>query len=119
MVEKTGSAALFDSLTPLIRKYGVRCSAPEFYEHVNLHFHAAESLVYDEVHRGMWQSLPRQFELLTKDCADVAPKGKLRVLDIGCGTGLSADFFLKTPLGSRTSEIHLLDTTKEMLGVAD
>jgi ubiquinone/menaquinone biosynthesis C-methylase UbiE len=111
-------ADLLGSLIPLMRRYGVRCSPLEFYELVNVHFHAAESLVYDEIHRGMWQSLPRQFELLTDDCAAVAPKGKLRVLDIGCGTGLSAEFFLKTRLGSRTSEIHLLDTSKEMLGIA-
>jgi SAM-dependent methyltransferase len=112
------SADVFGSLVPLMKKYGVPCSPSEFYELVNLHFHAAESLVYDEVHRGMWQSLPRQFELLTDDCAVIAPKGKLRVLDIGCGTGLSAEFFLKTRLGSGTSEIHLLDTSKEMLGIA-
>jgi ubiquinone/menaquinone biosynthesis C-methylase UbiE len=112
------SADVFGSLVPLMKKYGVRCSSSEFYELVNLHFHAAESLVYDEIHRGMWQSLPRQFELLTDDCAVVEPKGRLRVLDIGCGTGLSAELFLKTRLGSATSEIHLLDTSKEMLRIA-
>jgi hypothetical protein len=59
-----------------------------------------ESLVDDEIRRGKWQSLPRQFELLADDCAAVAPMGKLRVIDIGCGTGLSAELFLKTRLGS-------------------
>ena len=111
-------ADLLAGLIPIMQRYGARCSPSEFYEQVNLHFHAAESLVYEEIHRHMWETLPRQFELLTDDCATVAPKGKLRVLDIGCGTGLSAEAFLKTSLGSPTSEIHLLDTSKEMLGAA-
>jgi ubiquinone/menaquinone biosynthesis C-methylase UbiE len=113
-----GSAELLAGLVSIMQRYDVRCSPSEFYEQVNLHFHAAESFVYDEIHRHVWETLPRQFELLTDDCATVAQKGKLRVLDVGCGTGLSAEAFLKTSLGSLTSEIHLLDTSKEMLGVA-
>ena len=113
-----GSADLIGNLVPIMKKYGVRCSPIEFYDAVNLHFHAAESRVYDEIHKNMWQALPRQFELLTEDCAAVAPKGKLRVLDVGCGTGLSAELFLRTRLGSRTSVMHLIDTSREMLGKA-
>jgi 2-polyprenyl-3-methyl-5-hydroxy-6-metoxy-1,4-benzoquinol methylase len=108
---------LLDSLRPLMEKYGARCTPKEFYDAVNLHFHAAESSVYDEIHREMWKILPLQFALLTDDCLPV-PQKTLRVLDVGSGTGLSAELFLKTNLGSRTNEIHLLDTSKEMLSIA-
>lgn len=108
---------LLDSLYPLLEKYGVSCTPKQFYDAVNLHFHAAKSCVYDEIHRDMWQTLPHQFALLTNDCLPV-PNSNLRVLDVGSGTGLSAELFLKTALGSLTGEIHLLDTSKEMLGIA-
>jgi len=108
---------LLARLHPLMEKYGVRISPSEFYQAVNLHFHAAESRVYDNVHREMWQVLPRQFALLTDDCLPAQMTG-LRVLDIGSGTGLSAELFLQTALGSRTTELHLLDTSVEMLRVA-
>jgi 2-polyprenyl-3-methyl-5-hydroxy-6-metoxy-1,4-benzoquinol methylase len=97
-----------------MEKYGVQCTPKEFYEAVNVHFHAAESLVYDQVHRDMWKALPQQFSLLTDDCLS-ATKKPLRVLDIGCGTGLSAQLFLDTTLGHQTEELYLLDTSKEML----
>jgi 2-polyprenyl-3-methyl-5-hydroxy-6-metoxy-1,4-benzoquinol methylase len=108
---------LLNNLRPLMEKYGVRCSPRHFYDAVNIHFHAAESKMYDEVHRDMWQSLPRQFALLTNDCVPY-PQKSLRVLDIGSGTGLSTELFLGTALGSRTSEVHLLDTSPEMLEIA-
>ena len=108
---------LLNNLRPLMEKYGVRCSPRQFYDTVNIRFHAAESKMYDEVHRDMWQSLPRQFALLTNDCLPY-PQKSLRVLDIGSGTGLSTELFLRTALGSRTSQVHLLDTSPEMLEIA-
>src|SRR5690348_15317061 len=77
-VEVNGKRALLDdssnllsNLSPIMKRYGVRCSPTEFYEAVNLHFHAAESRVYDDVHQDMWRALPRQFELLTEDCVPI------------------------------------------------
>lgn len=97
-----------------MEEYGAGGTPKEFYDAVSLHFHAAESLVYDNVHREMWQTLPRQFSLLIGDCLPVSQE-TLRVLDVGSGTGLSAQLFLDTTLGSRTAEMHLLDTSQEML----
>lgn len=107
-----------EEIRPLMKKYGVRCTPQQFYDAVNRHFHAAESVVYDEIHREMWQTLPCQFALLTADCLPV-PQKALRVLDIGSGTGLSAELFLQTTLGSRTTDLHLLDTSPQMLSVAN
>jgi hypothetical protein len=90
---------LLNNLRPLMERYGVRTSPRQFYDAVNIHFHAAESNMYDEIHRDMWQSLPRQFTLQTNDCLPY-PKESLRVLDIGSGTGISTELFLRTALGS-------------------
>jgi SAM-dependent methyltransferase len=65
----------------------------------------------------MWDSLPRQFELLVEDwlrCDPPAP-AEIRLLDIGCGTGLASDCLLKTAIGSRIKTIDLLDTSRSML----
>jgi SAM-dependent methyltransferase len=39
----------------------------------------------------------------------------LRMLDIGCGTGLASDSLLKAAVGSRVRAIDLLDISPEML----
>lgn len=102
-------------LTPLLKRYDVSCSLEEFHQTINVVFHDMEAEVYDENHQDMWLSLPRQFELLTSDVLPLAPKRELRVLDIGCGTGLSSELLLRTGLGARVRHLHLLDTSRRML----
>ena len=106
---------------PIIRgvmdRHGVRCSLEEFHRSVNVLFHNFESEIYDREHRDMWESLPRQFELLVGDwlrCDSLAPV-EIRLLDIGCGTGLASDCLLKTAIGDRIKTIDLLDTSRSML----
>jgi SAM-dependent methyltransferase len=98
-------------------RHGVRCSAEEFHRSVNVLFHDFESAIYDREHRDMWESLPRQFELLVGDWLlyDPHAPGEIRLLDIGCGTGLASDCLLKTVIGSRIKTIDLLDTSRSML----
>src|SRR5450631_1377150 len=105
------------SLSPVMEKYGVTCSPEQFHEGVNLAFHRAESQVYDEIHRCMWESLPRQMDLLVLDsiAAGAAPGFDLSALDIGCGTGLASELLLRTELGRVITEFDLLDTSAEML----
>jgi 2-polyprenyl-3-methyl-5-hydroxy-6-metoxy-1,4-benzoquinol methylase len=106
----------FAPIAEIMQRHGVRCSLDEFHSAVNVTFHQFESAVYDELHRDMWDSLPRQFALLADDCLRSCPAAaKMTMLDIGCGTGLASDSVLKSALGPRIREVHLLDTSSAML----
>jgi SAM-dependent methyltransferase len=89
----------------------------EFHHAVNVTFHEFESEVYDQVHSDMWQSLPRQFELLVDDwlAKTPSPRSGIRLLDIGAGTGLATDSILKTAIGPSIGSVDLLDTSPKML----
>jgi 2-polyprenyl-3-methyl-5-hydroxy-6-metoxy-1,4-benzoquinol methylase len=106
----------WEAIIPILEQHGTSASVEEFHRQVNIHFHAMESRVYDKVHREMWDSLPLQFQLLSQDVLVLdSPARNLRVLDVGCGTGLSADLLLKTTLGKLVTEVILVDTSREML----
>jgi SAM-dependent methyltransferase len=110
-----------DPLAPVVeimRRHGVRCSAEEFHSAVNVTFHRFESEKYDELHRDMWESLPQQIALLVEDCLRGDAAASIRMLDIGCGTGLATDALLRSPLGPRVAEVDLLDTSTAMLARA-
>jgi ubiquinone/menaquinone biosynthesis C-methylase UbiE len=104
-------------INEIMQRHGARCSVEEFHTAINVTFHEFESEVYDTEHTCMWESLPKQFNLLVNDwlqqTAD-APKS-IRLLDIGCGTGLATDSILKTAIGDKITSISLLDTSKSML----
>jgi SAM-dependent methyltransferase len=107
-------------LDDIMRRNGATCSPAEFHAAVNTTFHRYESEVYDDLHSDMWQSLPRQVDLLAQDCLrspELVPR-EIRMLDIGCGTGLATDALLRTPLGERVIEIDLVDTSKAMMAHA-
>jgi 2-polyprenyl-3-methyl-5-hydroxy-6-metoxy-1,4-benzoquinol methylase len=107
----------FGPIVEIMVRHNVRCSPEEFHAAVNVAFHQNESEVYDEIHRDMWESLPREVGLLAGDCVTAgSPAAEhIRMLDIGCGTGLASDSMLKSALGPRIREITLLDTSSEML----
>src|SRR5689334_18584067 len=100
----------FAPVVEIMGRHGVRCTAEEFHSAVNITFHKLESEQYDELHHDMWESLPRQVSLLAEDCLRGGMPESIRMLDIGCGTGLATDSLLKSPLGGRIAEIDLLDT---------
>ncbi len=111
------STDAFAPVVEIMDRHGVTCSPEEFHSAVNVAFHQNESEVYDELHRDMWESLPREFALLATDCVDAGLPSteKISMLDIGCGTGLASASILKSALGSRVQEITLLDTSSAML----
>ncbi len=101
----------------IMDRHGARGSPEEFHQSVNVLFHDFESEIYDQGHRDMWESLPRQFELLAGDWLrrDPHAPAEIRLLDIGCGTGLASDCLLKTAIGGNIKTIDLLDTSRSML----
>jgi 2-polyprenyl-3-methyl-5-hydroxy-6-metoxy-1,4-benzoquinol methylase len=111
----TQDSPQLDCLLPLMRAKGVTISPARFHDIVNVTFHRFESRHYDTVHREMWDVLPAQFELLTNDLLDRPLPESLDLLDIGCGTGLSSELLLATPLGKKIAQLDLIDTSAEML----
>ncbi len=111
-----------DPLAPIeliVREHNIKLSPAEFHAAVNVCFHRFESEVYDEIHRDMWDSLPKQVELLAADCLRGSVPETIHMLDIGCGTGLATDSLMRSPLGPRVAEIDLLDTSTAMLARAE
>ncbi|MBV9406071.1 MAG: class I SAM-dependent methyltransferase [Acidobacteriaceae bacterium] len=100
----------------IMRRHDSTCTVEEFHTVVNVVFHEFEAEIYDVVHRDMWESLPAQVSLLASDCLHSgAIAGDLRLLDVGCGTGLASDCVLKSPLGPKVASVHLLDMSPTML----
>jgi 2-polyprenyl-3-methyl-5-hydroxy-6-metoxy-1,4-benzoquinol methylase len=100
-----------------MKRHGAQCGPAEFHAAVNVTFHQFESEVYDTEHADMWNSLPQQFALFAQDCLHqqrYSPQS-MRVLDIGCGTGLASQSLLNSVLGERIASVDLLDTSSEML----
>lgn len=112
-------STIYQSLIPLMAKKSAITDPKKFQELVNVIFHDFEAAHYDDLHREMWESLPQQYELLANDILACLPQGRaLKLLDIGCGTGLATELLLKTGVGAAVSEVHLLDTSVNMLSEA-
>jgi 2-polyprenyl-3-methyl-5-hydroxy-6-metoxy-1,4-benzoquinol methylase len=107
-----------DPLAPvaeIMLRHGALCTPSEFHAAVNVTFHRFESEHYDELHQSMWDSLPAEVNYLAEDCIAAGAPDRIRMLDIGCGTGLATDCLLKTRLGQRVETVDLIDTSPAML----
>jgi 2-polyprenyl-3-methyl-5-hydroxy-6-metoxy-1,4-benzoquinol methylase len=92
----------YNTLLPLLQKTKSQLSPEKFQERINVVFHNYEADQYDKMHLDMWESLQEQINLLVDDLfnSEAIPSKSLRLLDIGCGTGLSTQILLNSKLGS-------------------
>lgn len=119
-----GGAALraadpWEPLRPLMAAHGVTLAPPAFFAAVSRAFHGCGAQSYDTLHRHMWQSLPDQFQHLVSDLLQQfpPPSHRMSALDIGCGTGMSAELLLRTRMGAFIRQVDLVDPAQEMLQI--
>lgn len=107
----------YSTFIPLIKKSGSSLSPEKFHERINIVFHNHEAVFYDEMHIDMKKSLQQQIDLLVADLfnANQPILKNLRLLDVGCGTGLSTQFLINSILGNHIESITLLDSSENML----
>lgn len=104
----------YKPLSAVMALYGATCTPREFYWAVNDAFHAWEAHCYDARHESMYQ----EEQMVWRRLLDLAPAqpAELRVLDVGCGTGL-VGHFINEMMPHRVAKITLLDPSQAMLEV--
>ncbi|MFD0795044.1 class I SAM-dependent methyltransferase [Mucilaginibacter litoreus] len=109
----------FKTLEPLIKLKSNIADAEEFHAIVNVVFHDVEAKYYDKLHQDMWKSLPSQYRLLVDNIRPYLTNlRKIKLLDIGCGTGLATQMLLEAGTKELIGKITLLDTSPVMLNEA-
>lgn len=98
----------------LVEKKSNLTDVNSFHKAINVIFHDIEAKYYDTLHAEMWESLQPVYDSFFQNF-DFSKYSKLKVLDIGCGTGLSTQMLINTPVNQQISEVFLLDTSKVML----
>ncbi|MDR5589687.1 class I SAM-dependent methyltransferase [Christiangramia sp. SM2212] len=103
-----------------MKRKGCTLTPEEFHEKVNIVFHDKESLIYDEIHSDLKNSLQEQVNLLISDLFNYgySISEKINMLDIGCGTGLSTEYILNSDLKPFIENITMLDSSEKMLDKA-
>lgn len=89
----------------------------KFHSSINIIFHNVEAKYYDRLHSEMWDSLQPIYNAFVEDIY-IEEHHSLKVLDIGCGTGLSTKMLLNTNISKLITEVTLLDTSNVMLSRA-
>ncbi|RLJ79699.1 class I SAM-dependent methyltransferase [Pedobacter alluvionis] len=109
---------VFKSLTPLFEQKSNLDSIKDFHEKVNLTFHNIEAKYYDKIHAEMWINLPEQVDRIINHLSawlNEQKIQKIKVLDLGCGTGLAAQLLIDSLVGRKIASMFLLDPSHAML----
>lgn len=102
------------SLIPLFKEKSKLESISDFHSKINIVFHDIEAKYYDQLHAEMWDSLQPIYDSFINELP-LSDLKNLKILDIGCGTGLSTLMLLNTPIKNSVVEATLLDTSSVML----
>lgn len=103
----------YEVLRPLMERHGASGKPREFYWAVNQAYHTVQARQYGEIHETMFLGLEPVWQKLFAHAA-THPRAKLRVLDVGAGTGL-VGMFAEMHLGERVASMTLLDPCAAML----
>ena len=87
-----------------------------FHHSVNVIFHDIEAKYYDQLHSEMCDSLQPIYNSFN-NILDTH-QSNLKILDVGCGTGLSSEMLINTKFRKSIGKMILLDTSSIMLEMA-
>ncbi|HXJ57343.1 MAG TPA: class I SAM-dependent methyltransferase [Verrucomicrobiae bacterium] len=103
----------YEALRPLMNRYGATGSAQQFHWAVRQAYHTVEAHRWDVLHESLFLGLEPVWHTLF-DHLHRQPPRKLRVLDVGAGTGLVGTF-LEMHLADRVGSLTMLDPCAAML----
>lgn len=105
----------FDIFLPMMEQFHTKCTPESFYWSVNDAYHTVESELYDQVHASMFVSLDRIWRRLVTSLP--ASQEKLRILDIGSGTGLVGQM-LERLVPAKVGLLTCVEPNQAMIGKA-
>jgi len=108
-----------DLLEAYLRQVGATLEAEEFCKVVSDFYHEVESDYYDQVHQEIFENQTvGAWRMALKVAESQLPK-RLRVLDIGCGTGFAALTVLQTLGSPRVEKLVCIDPSWHMLKLCE
>lgn len=106
-------------LEDYLRQAGATLQAEEFCKVVSDFYHEIESSYYDQVHQEIFEDQTvGAWRAALQGAAPHFPN-RLRVLDIGCGTGFAAQTVLQTLGTSRVEQLVCIDPSLHMLAICE
>ena len=111
-------------MVDILQEYGPTQPLPVLVTELNRFYHEHEAAIYERTHPEIFEQLPElwgkmfaEFDVLQAQgrCSIDSANGKLRILNIGCGTGFEARQCLKYFGGERVDRLVCLDPSDRML----
>jgi len=106
-------------LEDYLRHVGATLPAEEFCKVVSDYYHEIESVYYDQVHQEIFENETVVAWRAALQAAKPFLPNRLRVLDIGCGTGFAAQTVLQTLGSDRVDQMVCIDPSQHMLTICE